>query len=119
MPARPEEADHVTAIDGDWVALNCDVNFPDGHVVPYVVQWWRKVSILYKAILRYKHKYYYNINDFLMLHVIQSYVCYFRIRTCQFTFGMMITHPILQKNIEVELNGSILQTGNMAWLASN
>ena len=46
MPARPEEADHVTAIDGDWVALNCDVNFPDGHVVPYVVQWWRKVLIL-------------------------------------------------------------------------
>ena len=37
MPARPEESAHVTAIYGDWVALNCDVNFPDGHVVPYVV----------------------------------------------------------------------------------
>ena len=44
MPARPEESAHVTAIYGDWVALNCDVNFPDGHVVPYVVQWWRKVG---------------------------------------------------------------------------
>ena len=43
MPARPEDSAHVTAIYGDWVALNCDVNFPDGHVVPYVVQWWRKV----------------------------------------------------------------------------
>ena len=42
MPSQPEEADHVTAIYGDWVALNCDVNFPDGNVVPYVVQWWRK-----------------------------------------------------------------------------
>ena len=38
MPARPEDSAHVTAIYGDWVALNCDVNFPDGHVVPYVVQ---------------------------------------------------------------------------------
>ena len=44
MPSRPEDSAHVTAIYGDWVALNCDVNFPDGHVVPYVVQWWRKVS---------------------------------------------------------------------------
>ena len=44
MPARPEDSAHVTAIYGDWVALNCDVNFPDGHVVPYVVQWWRKVG---------------------------------------------------------------------------
>ena len=43
MPSRPEDSAHVTAIYGDWVALNCDVNFPDGHVVPYVVQWWRKV----------------------------------------------------------------------------
>ena len=56
MPARPEESAHVTAIYGDWVALNCDVNFPDGHVVPYVVQWWRKVgyddhiSFLQKAL---------------------------------------------------------------------
>ena len=44
MPSRPEDSAYVTAIYGDWVALNCDVNFPDGHVVPYVVQWWRKVS---------------------------------------------------------------------------
>lgn len=42
MPYRPEDADHVTAIKGQSVPLNCDVNFPDGNVVPYVVQWWRK-----------------------------------------------------------------------------
>ena len=47
MPSRPEDSAHVTAIYGDWVALNCDVNFPDGHVVPYVVQWWRKVSQIF------------------------------------------------------------------------
>lgn len=47
MPSRPEDSAHVTAIYGDWVALNCDVNFPDGHVVPYVVQWWRKVCQIF------------------------------------------------------------------------
>ena len=62
MPARPEESAHVTAIYGDWVALNCDVNFPDGHVVPYVVQWWRKVgyddhiSFLQNIYTRYIYK---------------------------------------------------------------
>ena len=67
MPARPEESAHVTAIYGDWVALNCDVNFPDGHVVPYVVQWWRKVgygnhiSFLQKAHQLYIYIYIYSL----------------------------------------------------------
>ena len=74
MPARPEESAHVTAIYGDWVALNCDVNFPDGHVVPYVVQWWRKVgyddhiSFLQKALhFLYKYKIYFIQMLFLIL----------------------------------------------------
>ena len=47
MPAHPEEADHVTAIYGDWVVLNCVVDFPEGEVVPYVVTWWRKDKPVY------------------------------------------------------------------------
>lgn len=38
------DAPHITAIAGDKITLNCDVNFPNGVVSPYVVQWWRKVS---------------------------------------------------------------------------
>ena len=47
MPPHPEEADHVTAIYGDWVVLNCVVDFPDGNVVPYVVTWWRREKPVY------------------------------------------------------------------------
>jgi hypothetical protein len=45
IPANPSNADHITAIYGDKITLNCDVNFPDGVNSPYVVQWWRKVNI--------------------------------------------------------------------------
>ena len=36
------DAPHITAIAGDTITLNCDVNFPNGVASPYVVQWWRK-----------------------------------------------------------------------------
>lgn len=36
------DAPHITAIEGDKITLNCDVNFPNGANSPYVVQWWRK-----------------------------------------------------------------------------
>ena len=39
------DAPHITAIAGDKITLNCDVNFPNGVVSPYVVQWWRKVTM--------------------------------------------------------------------------
>ena len=42
-PSHPSEADHITAMSGDFVVFNCEVNFPNDQVVPYVVQWWRKV----------------------------------------------------------------------------
>ncbi|XP_040573911.1 protein turtle isoform X4 [Lepeophtheirus salmonis] len=42
LPASPNDADHITAIYGDSVVLNCNVDFPDGTPVPYVVQWSRK-----------------------------------------------------------------------------
>jgi hypothetical protein len=31
-------------MSGDYVVFNCEVNFPNDQVVPYVVQWWRKVN---------------------------------------------------------------------------
>ena len=40
------DAPHITAIEGDKITLNCDVNFPNGANSPYVVQWWRKVRKL-------------------------------------------------------------------------
>ena len=42
------DAPHITAIEGDKITLNCDVNFPNGANSPYVVQWWRKVRKLQK-----------------------------------------------------------------------
>lgn len=45
-PSHPSEADHITAMAGDYVVFNCEVNFPHDQVVPYVVQWWRKVTII-------------------------------------------------------------------------
>ena len=44
------DAPHITAIEGDKITLNCDVNFPNGANSPYVVQWWRKVRKLQKNI---------------------------------------------------------------------
>ena len=41
------DAPHITAIAGDNITLNCEVNFPNGVSSPYVVQWWRKVSYCY------------------------------------------------------------------------
>ncbi len=32
----------MTANAGDNIVFNCDVEFPGGHPVPYVVQWWKK-----------------------------------------------------------------------------
>ena len=42
QPPQPNDADHITAINGDYVVLNCNVDFPDGQPVPFVVQWWKK-----------------------------------------------------------------------------
>ncbi len=39
---RSLDSDHITAIQGDTITFNCNVNFPDNVVAPYVVQWWRK-----------------------------------------------------------------------------
>ncbi|XP_063916587.1 protein turtle isoform X3 [Zophobas morio] len=33
---------HITAILGESVVFNCHVEFPDGHPVPYVLQWQKK-----------------------------------------------------------------------------
>ena len=41
------DAPHITAIAGQKITLNCDVNFPNGVASPYVVQWWRKVKTVY------------------------------------------------------------------------
>ena len=46
------DAPHITAIAGDKITLNCDVNFPNGDVSPYVVQWWRKVSFRPRTALK-------------------------------------------------------------------
>ncbi|XP_063916601.1 protein turtle isoform X5 [Zophobas morio] len=35
---------HITAILGESVVFNCHVEFPDGHPVPYVLQWQKKVG---------------------------------------------------------------------------
>ena len=43
MSGNPD-APHITAIAGQKITLNCDVNFPNGVASPYVVQWWRKVN---------------------------------------------------------------------------
>jgi hypothetical protein len=34
----------ITAILGESVVFNCHVEFPDGHPVPYVLQWEKKVG---------------------------------------------------------------------------
>ena len=53
MSGNPD-APHITAIAGDNITLNCDVNFPNGVASPYVVQWWRKVSISLICIIFHK-----------------------------------------------------------------
>ena len=44
FPHTPADAGHMTANAGDNIVFNCGVEFPGGHPVPYVVQWWKKVS---------------------------------------------------------------------------
>ena len=35
----------MTVNAGDFIVFNCDVEFPEGNPVPYVVQWWKNVSL--------------------------------------------------------------------------
>ncbi len=46
FPHTPADAGHMTANAGDNIVFNCGVEFPGGHPVPYVVQWWKKVSFV-------------------------------------------------------------------------
>ncbi|XP_050308030.1 protein turtle isoform X4 [Anthonomus grandis grandis] len=39
-----QDAVHITAILGESVVFNCQVEFPEGHPVPYVLQWEKKKS---------------------------------------------------------------------------
>ncbi|XP_048516983.1 protein turtle isoform X4 [Dendroctonus ponderosae] len=39
-----QDAVHITAILGESVVFNCQVEFPEGHPVPYVLQWEKKVT---------------------------------------------------------------------------
>ncbi|CAG9759845.1 unnamed protein product [Ceutorhynchus assimilis] len=39
-----QDAVHITAILGESVVFNCQVEFPEGHPVPYVLQWEKKVG---------------------------------------------------------------------------
>ena len=41
-PSLPSDADHITANAGDQIVFNCEVEFPNGHAVPFLVQWWKK-----------------------------------------------------------------------------
>ena len=43
FPNHPADAGHITASAGQTIIFNCDVDFPEGQPVPYVVQWWKKV----------------------------------------------------------------------------
>ena len=38
-----EDAEHITAIKGESVILNCPVDFPEGRPVPYVINWRKQV----------------------------------------------------------------------------
>ncbi|GAB6028109.1 hypothetical protein CHUAL_002328 [Chamberlinius hualienensis] len=40
--AEGTSPDYVTAILGQWVVLNCNIEFPDGVPVPYIVQWTKQ-----------------------------------------------------------------------------
>ena len=35
---------HVTALVGKNAILDCGISFPDGHPVPYVIEWKKQVS---------------------------------------------------------------------------
>ncbi|KAK3923151.1 Protein turtle [Frankliniella fusca] len=37
-----QDAQHITAILGESVVFNCNVDFPEDHPVPYVLQWEKK-----------------------------------------------------------------------------
>ncbi|XP_017772989.1 PREDICTED: protein turtle isoform X2 [Nicrophorus vespilloides] len=39
-----QDAVHITAILGESVVFNCHVEFPEGHPVPFVLQWEKKVG---------------------------------------------------------------------------
>ncbi|KAG8253829.1 hypothetical protein J6590_026002 [Homalodisca vitripennis] len=39
-----QDAVHITAILGESVVFNCQVEFPADHPVPYVLQWEKKVG---------------------------------------------------------------------------
>ncbi|KAL1139793.1 hypothetical protein AAG570_006770 [Ranatra chinensis] len=39
-----QDAVHITAILGESVVFNCQVDFPSDHPVPYVLQWEKKVG---------------------------------------------------------------------------
>ncbi|XP_034256877.1 protein turtle-like isoform X1 [Thrips palmi] len=39
-----QDAQHITAILGESVVFNCNVDFPEDHPVPYVLQWEKKVG---------------------------------------------------------------------------
>ena len=44
MPSRPEDFAYGAPIYHD-LTLNCEVSFPGGNVVPYVVQWLKRVYV--------------------------------------------------------------------------
>lgn len=52
---------YVTAAVGDFIVLNCEVDFPQNFPIPYMVLWRRKVSILIKILFtsgfRFKNMY--------------------------------------------------------------
>lgn len=45
------DAVHITAIVGESVVFNCQVEFPAEHPVPYVLQWEKKVSTVFFPII--------------------------------------------------------------------
>ncbi|KAJ8922840.1 hypothetical protein NQ315_007875 [Exocentrus adspersus] len=50
MNCFQQDAVHITAILGESVVFNCHVEFPEGHPVPYVLQWEKKKS---RALIEY------------------------------------------------------------------
>ncbi|XP_066142641.1 protein turtle isoform X2 [Euwallacea fornicatus] len=47
-----QDAVHITAILGESVVFNCQVEFPEGHPVPYVLQWEKKSRTLIEYFLK-------------------------------------------------------------------
>ena len=67
------DAPHITAIAGQKITLNCDVNFPNGVASPYVVQWWRKVV--------------YNHRTSTAIHYYIHFLLLCRVPKFRFSFG--------------------------------